>query len=347
MDMEREIFDSLEELFLEEAWKQVDKIDAFIIEKMTMESISLEKEEVDAFFRLLHGMKGTATMMGYVSMAEVAHSAEDLFVYLKEEENPQQKDMIIIFRLLRIVSGYFKRELRRIETGENLTDFGSSVIAKIRNFLGHIEGETEGDAMGDGVQYTRRGRQLIPYVDFEIFQARADRLVTIMEREVGKKVKVETLGIATQVPRHVFEKLSPALLQMIKNSIDHGIEEETERIALGKNPVGSVVIEIKTSPQLVLVSLRDDGRGLNRKSILEKAKERGILEKDEEDYTDTEIHHLLLKPGFTTKANVTMFSGRGVGLDVVHAGIASLGGTVQIQSTEHMGTTFFLEIPIL
>jgi len=346
MDMESEMFDSLQELFLEEAWKQVDRIDAFVAEKTAQESISLEKEEVDAFFRLLHGIKGTATMMGYVSMAEVAHGAEDLFVYLKQEK-PEQNDMIVIFRLLRIVSGYLKRELRRIETGEDLTDFGSTVISKIQNFLCHIEGETDGDAMNDGVQYTRRGRQLIPFVNFDSLRPRAERLITVMGREVDKKVTVVMIGIETQVPRYVFEKLSAALLQMIKNSMDHGIEETEERIALGKNPVGCIIIEIKTSPQRVIVSIRDDGRGLNRNSILEKAKERGILEKDAEEYTDMESQNLLLKPGFTTKSNVTMFSGRGVGLDVVHAGIASLGGTVQIESTEHMGTTFFLEVPIL
>ena len=346
MDVGSEMIDSLQELFLEEVWKQIERVDAFIAEKINLEFISLENEEVDAFFRLLHGIKGTASMMGYASMAEVAHNAENLFVYLKEEKNPEQKDMIVIFRLLKIVSGYLKRELRRIETGEDLVDFGTAVIVKIQNFLGHIEGEFEGDTMNDGVQYTRRGRKLIPFVNFDTLRPRAERLITVMGREADKRVKVKIIGIETQVPRHVFEKLSAALLQMIKNSMDHGIEEIKERVALGKNPIGNIIIEIKMSPQRVIVSIRDDGRGLNRNSILEKAKERGILVKEVAEYTDRESHYLLLKPGFTTKNNVTMFSGRGVGLDVVHAGIASLGGTVQIESTEHMGTTFFLEVPI-
>ncbi len=116
---------------------------------------------------------------------------------------------------------------------------------------------------------------------------------------------------------------------------------------MGKSLDGIITIEIKKTPQRVLVSFRDDGRGLDKNRILEEVHERGIVIKPIEQYTNNEIYSFLLKPGFTTKSRATLFSGRGVGLDVVNAGIASLGGSIQIESCEHMGTTFFMEIPLV
>ena len=116
---------------------------------------------------------------------------------------------------------------------------------------------------------------------------------------------------------------------------------------MGKTPVGEISLEISKAAQKVFVAFHDDGRGLNRNRILEKAKEKGLLKKAEAAYEDSEVYAFLLRPGFTTKASATLFSGRGVGLDVVNAAVAALGGSIRIESREYMGTTFFMEFPVV
>jgi len=340
--------DFLQDIFLEETWKNVDRLDSFIENKQEKTApIQIEKDEVNGLFRLLHSIKGSASMMGYLSIAETAHGAEDLFAYLRDEESPNESDLKTILRLLRMVSGYMKRELRRMETGEDITDFGWAVVKRIKNFLEHVESEGELESTNDGVLYTRKGRKTIPFTNFQCLIAKAERLSLVMGREFQKDVSVEILGMDTEVPRDIFDKISMAILQMIKNSIDHGIESREERQALGKSIDGHIIIEIKKTPQSVLVSFRDDGRGLDKNKILDEAYERGNAVKPIDQYTNTELYSFLLKPGFTTKSRATLFSGRGVGLDVVNAGIASLGGSIQIESCEHMGTTFFMELPLV
>ena len=154
-------------------------------------------------------------------------------------------------------------------------------------------------------------------------------------------------GADTEVPRDIYDKVSMAVLQMMKNSMDHGLESKADREQMGKTPVGEISVEISKAAQKVFVAFRDDGRGLNRDQILQKAKEKGLLKKPESEYEDSEIYAFLLRPGFTTKASATMFSGRGVGLDVVNAAVASLGGSIRIESREYMGTTFFMEFPVV
>ena len=172
-------------------------------------------------------------------------------------------------------------------------------------------------------------------------------MVTVMGGELNKTVQIQMIGKETEVPKDIYEKISMAVMQMVKNSMDHGIESKQEREMLGKSDVGRIRIEIKKVGQKVSVAFYDDGRGLNKQNILQIAEKKGVLKKEKECYTDQEIYNFLLKPGFTTKSMVSLFSGRGVGLDVVNAGVAALGGTIEIESREHGGTTFLMEFPLV
>ena len=339
--------DFLQELFLEETWKNIDKLDEFIESKAKSEKIEITQEEVDRLFRTLHGIKGSASMMGYPAISETAHSAEDLFSYLREESAPAEKDLETILQLLRMVSGYLKRELRRMETEDEVTDFGWAVVRRIKNFLAHVDSENEPEGPSYQIAYTRKGKQRIPYTDFSALIPQMERLATVMGRELKKEFMVKVSGAGTEVPRDIYDKIAMAVLQMMKNSMDHGLETVADREMMGKTPVGLISVEIQKAGQRVFVTFRDDGRGLNRHQIIEKAKEKGLLTKPEEEYEDSEIFGFLLRPGFTTKSSATLFSGRGVGLDVVHAAVASLGGSIRIESREYMGTTFFMEFPVL
>ena len=115
---------------------------------------------------------------------------------------------------------------------------------------------------------------------------------------------------------------------------------------MGKTPVGEISLEIQKAAQQVFVIFRDDGRGLDRQGILQAASAKGWLKKPAEEYEDNEVFAFLLRSGLTTKSSATLFSGRGVGLDVVNAAVSSLGGTIRIESKEYMGTTFFMEFPL-
>ena len=339
--------DFLQDIFLEESWKNVDKIDGFIESKANLEDFEVTEEEVNSLYRTMHSIKGSAAMMGYPAISETAHAAEDLFSYLREEAAPAQKDLQTILQLLRMVSGFLKRELRRMETDDEVTDFGWAVVRRIKNFLAHVDSDNEPEGPSYQIAYTRKGKQRIPYTNFEALIPQMERLAKVMGRELEKEFMVKISGADTEVPRDIYDKISMAVLQMMKNSMDHGLEAKTDREQMGKTPVGEISVEISKTAQKVFVAFRDDGRGLSRDQIMQKAQEKNLLKKAEEEYEDNEVFAFLLRPGFTTKSSATLFSGRGVGLDVVNAAVASLGGHIRIESREYMGTTFFMEFPVV
>ncbi len=337
--------DFLQDIFLEETWKNIDKIDSFIESKAALEEIEIYQTEVDSLFRTMHGVKGSASMMGYPAISETAHSAEDLFSYLREEESPAQEDLQTILQLLRMVSGYLKRELRRMETDDEVTDFGWAVVRRIKNFLAHVDSDNEPEGPSYQIAYTRKGKRRIPFINFQSLIPQMQRLATVMGRELEREFQIKVSGAGTEVPRDIYDKVSMAVLQMTKNSMDHGLEPLVDRERMGKTPVGEISLEIRKGGQRVFVMFRDDGRGLNRNQILQKAKEKGLLKKPEEEYEDSEIYAFLLRPGFTTKSSATLFSGRGVGLDVVNAAVSALGGSIRRESREGRGTTGLMEGP--
>ena len=146
--------DFLQDLFVEETWKNIERLDNFIESKSGTEQVEITKDEVNRLFRTMHSIKGSASMMGYPAFSETAHSAEDLFSYLREEEHPADKDLLTILQLLRMVSGYMKRELRRMETDDEVTDFGWAVVRRIKNFLAHVDSDNEPEGPSYQIAYT-------------------------------------------------------------------------------------------------------------------------------------------------------------------------------------------------
>lgn len=173
-----------------------------------------------------------------------------------------------------------------------------------------------------------------------------NRIMRDMCKKLGKEVELKVIGEETEVDKNIIEHISDPLMHLIRNSIDHGIEDNAERIRIGKERVGTVTLEAKNSGSDVLVIIRDDGKGLQKEKILQKAKENDILEKNENDMTDKEIFNLILLPGFSTKEKITEFSGRGVGMDVVLKNLESVGGSVSVDSILNKGTTITLKIPL-
>ena len=172
------------------------------------------------------------------------------------------------------------------------------------------------------------------------------RIVRDMTRKLNKDVELVVYGEETEVDKNIIEKIADPLMHIIRNSIDHGIEDEESRKTSNKPEKGTVILEAKNAGSDVLIIIKDDGKGMDKLKLYEKGVQAGLVKREMQDMSDREIYQLILNPGFSTKEEVTEFSGRGVGMDVVAKNIESVGGTVIVDSELGVGTTILLKIPL-
>ena len=177
-----------------------------------------------------------------------------------------------------------------------------------------------------------------------LFQ-RMSRIVREAADSTGKSARLVTYGEGAEVDKTVVERLADPLTHMIRNAVDHGLELPADRIAAGKDPTGTIHLSAAHRSGSVIITLRDDGAGLNRTKMLEIARRKNLISEDA-DPSDAEIDALLFLPGFSTAATISSLSGRGVGLDVVRNAVAALGGRVSIASTPGQGTEFTISLPL-
>ena len=174
-----------------------------------------------------------------------------------------------------------------------------------------------------------------------------NRIVFDASRKVGKNIELKMIGETTEVDKNIIEHISDPLMHMIRNSVDHGIEEKEERAAAGKPEKGVITLEAKNEGGKVFLSVSDDGKGMDPDKLFAKAKRAADpAGKNAEHYTRKEIYQFVTYPGFSTKEKVTELSGRGVGMDVVVKNIQSVGGQLDIDSELGKGTTMTLKIPL-
>jgi len=173
-----------------------------------------------------------------------------------------------------------------------------------------------------------------------------NRIVRDMSKKLNKEVELEIIGEETEVDKNIIDHISDPLMHLVRNSLDHGIEEKQERKAAGKCETGKITLEAKNAGGDVFIIISDDGRGLDRKKIYEKAKLQGLVTRPEDELTDKEIFSYILLPGFSTNESVTEFSGRGVGMDVVKKNIDSIGGAISIESVMGKGSSISIKIPL-
>jgi len=172
------------------------------------------------------------------------------------------------------------------------------------------------------------------------------RIVRDVSKAVGKDVELVLIGEETEVDKNIIDNLSDPLMHLIRNAVDHGIEKPDARLKAGKPSQGTLTLEARSTGGDVVILISDDGKGLDRKAILRKANEKGITTKPDAEYTDNEVHHLIFHPGFSTNEEVTEFSGRGVGMDVVRRNIDKVGGNISLESTPGEGMTVQIRIPL-
>lgn len=176
---------------------------------------------------------------------------------------------------------------------------------------------------------------------------RFPRMVRQLARELGKKVRLDVIGAETELDRTVIDEIGDPLVHLIRNALDHGIEAPDIRVACGKPEEGTVKLRAYHSGNHVFIEIEDDGAGISREKVLQKAIDRGIVSAEEAAHlTDQQVYGLIFSPGFSTADRISDISGRGVGLDVVKSTIQSLGGTVTVDSQPGKGSLFSIQLPL-
>lgn len=183
-------------------------------------------------------------------------------------------------------------------------------------------------------------------VSIEKIVPKLKRVLRDISRDEKKDVEFVSVCGGVEADKSVVDYLSEALIHLIRNAVDHGIESPEVRQREGKDKKARITLAVESSVGEVMISLSDDGCGLDQDKILTKAKQTGMLSKAESEYSRQEILELILRPGFTTKDKVTEYSGRGVGLDVVKGVLENMGGNVHIDSEKGKGTTFTMVVPL-
>ena len=179
-----------------------------------------------------------------------------------------------------------------------------------------------------------------------VFQ-KMSRIVRDMKTKLNKDVRLTVIGEDTEVDKTIVDAIQDPIMHIVRNSMDHGIEETAqERIAAGKDPQGELILSATHTSSEVVIEVKDDGYGMDPDKLLQKGEERGLLVKPKDQYSKKEALGLIMLPGFSTNKQVTEYSGRGVGMDVVKKNLESVGGTLSIDSDLGKGTTMTMKIPL-
>jgi len=176
---------------------------------------------------------------------------------------------------------------------------------------------------------------------------RFPRLVRDLARNLKKEINLELVGEETDLDKNLVEALADPLVHLVRNAVDHGIEEPAEREKNGKARAGRVVLSAEQEGDHILLAISDDGKGMDPNALRAKAVEKGLLDKDAaERLTDLECYNLIFAPGFSTKTEISDISGRGVGMDVVKTKITQLNGTVNVFSNKGQGSKIVIKVPL-
>jgi two-component system, chemotaxis family, sensor kinase CheA len=236
---------------------------------------------------------------------------------------------------------------------ELMNTVGELVITQ--SMLSQLGTRIEGDAaeqLRSGLtQLERNMRELqesvmrVRMLPISFVFSRFPRMVRDLSHRLGKNVDLKVSGEQTELDKTVLEKIGDPLVHLVRNSVDHGIEQPEVRVAAGKSATGTVNLEAYHKGGTITVEVSDDGGGLNKDRILEKARSRGIVGPNDV-LSDDAIHELIFMAGFSTAEQTTDISGRGVGMDVVRRNIKELGGTIEVRSERGRGSRFVITLPL-
>ncbi len=277
------------------------------------------------------------------------HHAQ-LNIRLRELEQTVDKQVVQLQEKRETGEGFDPLEMDRYDALHGLSRFVSEAV------------QDELEFAREAKKHLVRGMQLLRDEDYslreqhrELLQARLVPVKSVVARlkrnvaqtasSTGKLAQLVIVGENTTLDADVLNRLTEPLLHLLRNAVDHGIEDADERSMLGKSETGTVTLSFRRSGQEVEVICADDGRGLDLPTVYDKAVEYGLIERGVQ-LSEDELRRLILRPGFSTKGEVTEVSGRGVGMDVVNDRISALKGRLEIASEPHKGSSFTLHVPV-
>ena len=240
-------------------------------------------------------------------------------------------------------------DLRRLDAlmnliGELVITRGRLVqLAVTRDDPALTEAVAEASRLVSDLQDQIMASRMVPV--WQVFD-RFPRLVRDAARGLGKQIEFTIEGKEIELDRSMLDEIGDPVVHLLRNAIDHGFESTAERVAAGKPPAGKLVLSAARERSSITIRVSDDGRGIDRDRVLTKARTLGLVDTGRAELTDDDLIRIISRPGFSTAERVTDISGRGVGIDAVHARIRSLGGSVEIRSIPGRGTTVTLRLPL-
>ncbi len=244
----------------------------------------------------------------------------------------------------------------RVRVDQRHLDTIANGIGELATLRGRLDALVEDDADSPMSEAVERVGRLVDELESAVLAVRMipvgelfdrfPRVVRDSARRAGKDLAFEVEGREIHLDRVILEEVADPLLHLLRNAVDHGIEAPEARTAAGKQQRGTLRLRAEHERSAVLISIEDDGRGISRERVIDRARREGLEPRDGEELRDEELLRLLAKPGFSTAEQVGELSGRGVGLDVVASRVRALGGSLSLETEEGSGTTFLLRLPV-
>lgn len=305
--------------------------------KKDLESISeIEEAIVEEYTNLVSMEVATSNEIAATQEAKIEKEEQE-----EQEEHHAKKNKM--GKTVRV-------DINRLD---NLMNLVSELII-IKTRLEGIDSDSQNQNMSEAVEYLERittnlhdAVMKVRMVPIERVFNRFPRMVRDLSREMDKEVNLNISGEETELDRTVIDEIGDPLIHLIRNAIDHGIENKTERANNNKKAVGNVYLRAYQDGNSVVIEVEDDGKGIDIAKVKKKAIDNRLIDKSEADgLSDKEAVELLFHPGFSTADVISDISGRGVGLDVVKTKIESLGGTVEVESFNNKGSKFMIRLPL-
>ncbi|WP_374339100.1 Hpt domain-containing protein [Leeia sp.] len=318
------------------------RVRADLIDRLVNEAgeVSIARARIDAEVRSLRG-----------SLLELTDNVNRLRSQLRELEIQAESQMQSRLSLLHDQDESFDplefdRFTRLQELTRLLAESVNDVSTVQHNLLKNVD-DSEAALLAQARQ-TRDLQQSLMRIRTVPLATLTDRLYRIVRqtaKDLGKKANLEIKGARVELDRSVLEKMTGPFEHMLRNAIDHGLESREARQAAGKPEIGEILIQARQEGNEMILTLSDDGAGMDPQRLRQKGLEQGLIEADR-SYSDSELLGLIFHPGFSTASQITQLSGRGVGMDVVKTEIEDLGGRVEVSSRLGQGTTFTLHLPL-
>ncbi|PKH07848.1 chemotaxis protein CheA [Moritella sp. Urea-trap-13] len=313
-----------------------------LLGEILVKSDVLTKKELNSALdtQQLHDDAGQATVLGEILINQGVVAQEVVGAAVEKQQHVRAKKNAES-HIVRVNSDKLDELINMV--GELvIASASASLLANKSNQTELEEASGIVDGLVDSIRNNALSLRMVPIGDsFHRFQ----RVVRDVSGQLEKSIELVITGAETELDKMVVEKIGDPLMHLVRNSLDHGLEKQEQRIAAGKDPQGKIHLNAYHDSGSIVIEISDDGKGLNKALLLEKAIAKGIVDA-EQVLSDDDIHNLIFHPGFSTADSVSNISGRGVGMDVVKRNILALRGSIDLESEEGEGTVVRIRLPL-